>query len=163
MGLSGYEGLQEGLAILAEYLVGGLTRPRLRLLAARVLAVKLLLDGAGFVDTFRMLAGHGFARRVAYTIAMRVYRGGGLTKDADYLEGLVEILAYLKDGGEVEPLLAGKIAADHIPFIEELRLRHILRPPPLRPHYIDSPEYVQRMSRIRSGITVFELVKETRK
>ena len=37
-GLAGYEELQEGLAVMAEYLVGGLSLPRLRLLAARVIA-----------------------------------------------------------------------------------------------------------------------------
>ena len=31
-GLTGYDTLQEGLAVLSEYLVGGLSRPRLRLL-----------------------------------------------------------------------------------------------------------------------------------
>ena len=35
-GLAGYEGMQEGLAVLAEYLVGGMTAARLRLIAARV-------------------------------------------------------------------------------------------------------------------------------
>ncbi len=37
-GLAGYDALQEGLAVLSEYLVGGLSRPRLRLLAGRVVA-----------------------------------------------------------------------------------------------------------------------------
>ncbi len=76
--------------MLAEYLVGGLSRPRLRLLAARVLATRHMIDGATFVDTFRELDGlYGFDRRTAFTIAMRIYRGGGLTKDAVYLRGLV--------------------------------------------------------------------------
>ena len=164
LGLAGYIGLQEGLAVLAEYLAGGLGRMRLRLLAARVLAVKSLLEGAGFIDTFRMLTRQfGFAQHAAYTITMRVYRGGGLTKDAGYLQGLVEILAYLGGGGEVEPLLAGRIAADHIPLIEELRLRQILRPPPLRPRYLDFPQYPQSIAHVRSGLTVIDLVKETKK
>lgn len=34
VGLAGYDGLQEGLAVLAEYLVGGLSRLRIRILAA---------------------------------------------------------------------------------------------------------------------------------
>ena len=38
-GLAGHEETQEGLAVLAEYLVGGLTASRLRQLAARVVAV----------------------------------------------------------------------------------------------------------------------------
>ena len=44
-GLSGYEALQEGIAVLSEYLVGGLCGNRLRLLAARVVAVRAMLDG----------------------------------------------------------------------------------------------------------------------
>ncbi|MHC4179909.1 MAG: tyrosine/phenylalanine carboxypeptidase domain-containing protein, partial [Planctomycetota bacterium] len=39
-GLAGYDELQEGLAVLSEFLVGGLSRPRMRTLAARVVAVQ---------------------------------------------------------------------------------------------------------------------------
>ena len=52
VGLAGYDGLQEGLAVLAEYLVGGLSRFRMRVLAARVVGAHLMLDGASFIDTF---------------------------------------------------------------------------------------------------------------
>ncbi len=45
VGLAGYDGLQEGLAVLAEYLVGGLSRLRLRVLAARVVGAHYLLEG----------------------------------------------------------------------------------------------------------------------
>ena len=160
VGLAGYDGLQEGLAVLAEYLAGGLTRPRVRLLGARVMAVKSLLEGAHFIDTFQLLARHyGFAQRTAYTIAMRVHRGGGLTKDANYLQGVVEILTYLGGGGEIEPLLTGKIAADHIPLVEELRLRQILRAPPLRPRFLDFPQFASRLAYLRSGLTPLQLIE----
>ena len=46
-GFAGYEELQEGLAVIAEYLVGGMTAGRLRTLAARVAGAKMLIDGAG--------------------------------------------------------------------------------------------------------------------
>ena len=161
LGLAGYDVLQEGLAVLAEYLVGGLDGSRLRLLAARVLAVKTLLDGGNFVDTYRALARQmGFAKRTAYTITMRVHRAGGLTKDAVYMQGLVEILSYLKRGGDIEPLFIGKISADHIPLMEELSLRQILRPPPLRPLYLDYIYYTEKIARVRSGIGVLDLTKE---
>ena len=39
-GMADYESMQEGLAVLAEYLVGGLSRPRMRMLAGRVIAVQ---------------------------------------------------------------------------------------------------------------------------
>ena len=164
LGLAGYDGLQEGMAVLAEYLVGGLDRVRLRLLAGRVMAVKSMLDGAGFIDTFRMLTrDFRFSQRVAYTVTMRVYRGGGLTKDASYLRGLVEVLKYLGDGGDLEPLLSGKIAADHIPLVEELRFRNILRPPPLRPRYLDLPQVAQGMAYVRSGVSVLQLIQGIQK
>src|SRR5690606_5401676 len=61
LGLAGYDELQEGLAVLAEYLAGGLDRTRMRLLAARVIAARSVEDGASFVDTFRLLCDeHGY-------------------------------------------------------------------------------------------------------
>jgi uncharacterized protein (TIGR02421 family) len=158
-GLAGYDALQEGLAVLAEYLVGGLSRPRLRLLAARVVAVKALIDGATFVETFRELdRRYDFARHTAFTITMRVFRGGGLTKDAVYLRGLVEILDYVSGGGDLETLLVGKIATRHIPIIRELQWRDVLADPPLRPRYLDQPDARQRLVRVRRGVTVLDLV-----
>lgn len=162
MGLAGYGSLQEGLAELAEYLVGGLSVGWLRFLAARVLAVQSLTDGAGFVDTFRLLTRQmGYAKRLAYTITMRVHRGGGLTKDAAYLRGLVDILSYLGSHGELEPLFSGKIAVSHIPLMEELRMRRILREPPLRPRYMEYPSYAERIEKLRRGTTVLDIIKET--
>ncbi len=159
-GLAGYDALQEGLAVLSEYLVGGLSRPRMRLLAARVIAVYELLQGASFVDTFRLLRHtHAFPRRIAYTITMRVYRGRGLTKDAVYLRGLAEILQYLGRGGDLDSLLIGKIAADHIPLIRELRLREVLDAPPLRPRYMEDRRTGRRLERLRDGLTVPELIE----
>jgi uncharacterized protein (TIGR02421 family) len=159
-GLAGYDELQEGLAVLAEYLVGGLNRPRLRLLAARVVAAECLVDGATFVDTFRLLnREYGFQRRIAFTITQRIYRGGGLIKDAVYLRGLARLLAYIRDGGSLEPLLVGKIAEDHIPIIRELQWRRILKPARLRPRYLDAPETAPRLARLRAGVSVFDLVE----
>src|SRR5690606_17407786 len=95
-GLAGYEELQEGLAVLSEHLVDGLDTSRLRLLAARVVAVRSVIDGADFVETYRLLAEeHDVDPTTAFTVAMRVHRGGGLTKDAVYLRGLVRLLGYL--------------------------------------------------------------------
>lgn len=162
VGLANYDGLQEGLAVLSEFLVGGLSAARLRLLAARVVAVHELVAGARLSDTYKRLTEtYGFEPRTAYTVALRVHRGGGVTKDAVYLRGLIEMLEYLKSGGELEPLLVGKLAVEHIPVVRELLLRNILRPPPLRPRYLDHPEAIVRLARIRSGLTVTQLVSST--
>lgn len=160
LGLAGYDALQEGIAVLAEYLVGGLSRPRLRLLAGRVLAVDSLVDGAGFVETFRTLHGKWeFTQRTAFVTTMRVYRGGGLTKDAMYLKGLAELLAYLRNGGQLEPLFVGKVALDHMPLVRELQLRGVLKSAPLRPRYMERPETKDRLKGLRQGLTIIDLTK----
>jgi uncharacterized protein (TIGR02421 family) len=164
LGLPGYEDLQEGLAVLAEYLVGGLDRSRVRQLAARVVAVRRLLDGASFVEVFKELTEtHGFAKRAAFNITTRVFRGGGLTKDAAYLRGLARLLTYLGAGGELEPLFVGKIAEAHISMVQELRWRHVLSPPPLRPRYLTEPAATPRLQQLSRGLTVLELVERKKR
>jgi len=163
-GLAGYDVLQEGLAVLAEHLVGGLDGARMRVLAARVAAIAEMLDAATFVDAFRFLQRDcGITQPAAYTIAMRVYRGGGLTKDAIYLRGLLAILDYLRGGGGLDPLWVGKIAADHVPLMRELAHRQVLQPPPLRPRYMDSPKALDRLVRLSQGLSIRELVERQRK
>jgi uncharacterized protein (TIGR02421 family) len=158
-GLSGYEELQEGLAVLAEYLVGGLSKPRLRLLAGRVISSSLLIDGASFLDTFRELnRTYGFNKRTSYTITVRTFRGGGLTKDAVYLRGLVQLLEYLQKGGALEPLFIGKIALEHMPVIQELQWRKVLKPFPLRPSYTNNDEFTQKLSKLRNTKTVLDFI-----
>ena len=160
VGLPGYEELQEGLAVLAEYLVGGLSRPRLRLLAARVIAARDMVDGGSFVDVFRELdRTYGFKQRSAFIITMRVFRGGGLTKDAVYLRGLFRLLDYLRDGGQLDPLFVGKFALAHVPIIRELQLRHVLGPPPLRPSYLSDPKALERLEKVRSGLSLPHLIQ----
>jgi uncharacterized protein (TIGR02421 family) len=159
VGLAGYDGFQEGLAVLAEYLVGGLSRSRLRVLAARVVGAHHMLNGASFIDTFRTLdRNYEFSQRTAYTIAMRLYRGGGLTKDAVYLRGLLQILRYLREGGELEPLFIGKVASAHLPMISELTMREIIKPPALRPRYLETHGAQKKLERLRGGMKVLELV-----
>ena len=159
-GLPDYEELQEGLAVLAEYLVGGLTCSRLRLLAGRVLAAHMLGEGATFPEVFRVLNHtHDFPQKTAFTIALRVFRGGGLLKDMVYLRGLIRLMEYLGDGGELEPLLVGKFGAGHLPIIKELQWRKVLSAPRLTPRYLENPQVAERLSCLRGGTTIMELVK----
>ena len=163
-GFAGYDTLQEGLAVFSEYLVGGLSKPRIRLLAGRVVAARLMVDGASFGECFDALHNsHGFAWRTAFIVTMRTYRGGGLTKDAVYLQGLITMLGHLSAGGELEPLFIGKIAAQHIPLIRELRWRGVISRPPLRPRYMEDPAAARRLERARGGITVLDLLPRRRR
>lgn len=158
-GLAGYDELQEGLAVLSEHLVDGLSGPRLRLLAARVIAVKHMIDGATFVETFRELdRTYEFSKPTAFSVTMRVFRGGGLTKDVSYLRGLVHLLHYIYEGGRIEPLLVGKIGADDVPVVNELLRREVLRRPPLKPRYLSDPSALDRLRAVGEKDALLDLM-----
>lgn len=158
-GLPGYDELQEGLAVLAEYLVGGFDLSRLRLLAARVLAVHSMVSGASFVEVFRLLSqDYGLAHKLSYSVSMRVFRGGGLVKDAVYLRGLIGILKYLGNGGDIVKLFIGKMAVSHIPMVDELLHRGILIPPKVLPRYLADPQALDRLEHVKHGMTVQDLL-----
>lgn len=159
-GVYGYEELQEGLAVLSEYMVGGLNAVRLRKLAARVVAVSAMIKGKSFIDTFKVLVEqYAFSPYAAFNITMRVFRGGGLTKDAVYLRGLVKLLDYLKAGKPLEPLYIGKITEEYLSIMQELQYRNILKPAPLMPRYLEGKAAQEKIKRLKKGVTVFNLIE----
>lgn len=159
LGVPGYEKLQEGMAVLSEYLVDGLTNERLRILAARVIAVRHMLMGSSFLETFHLLVEqYAFSEQSAFGITMRVYRGGGLTKDALYLEGVIELIEYIRKGNDIELLTIGKIRKDYIPIIQDLIQKGFLLPPRIRPRYLQE-NYRDRLDVIRQQGSIFKLIK----
>lgn len=158
-GLAGYEELQEGLAVFAEFLVGGLSPARLRTLCCRVLAVRALVERRSFVETFHLLHDdHRMPARGAFMTTLRVFRGGGLTKDAIYLRGLRDLADYLRNGHDLEPLYVGKIALGHVPMVQELRRRGIVGPPAVLPSFLDDAAAEVRLERCRQH-TLLELLE----
>jgi uncharacterized protein (TIGR02421 family) len=157
-GLAGYDETQEGLAVFAEYLVGGLTARRLRQLAARVVAVHQMTEGATFPDVHRHLVESGVRATEAFTIAMRVFRSGGLTKDAVYLRGLRAVIAYLASGGRLDVLWLGKLSLADVPHIEDLRGRGVLDESLLVPRYLAEPDVQQRLAALTATTTPLELI-----
>ncbi|MFD2741344.1 flavohemoglobin expression-modulating QEGLA motif protein [Sulfitobacter aestuarii] len=158
-GLAGYEGIQEGLGVFAEYLAGGLTAGRLRLLAARVVGCAAMLDGAEFVETFRILTrDHGFSDSAAFNLTVRLYRSGGLAKDAIYLRGLRDVLEHLRSGRSLAPYWLGKFAKSQFSQIEELAARGLLRTPPVSPAFLTGELAEQRLAAARAGMTPAELI-----
>ncbi|WEX75415.1 flavohemoglobin expression-modulating QEGLA motif protein [Sinorhizobium numidicum] len=159
-GLAGYEGMQEGLAVFAEYLSGGMTGERLRLIAARVVACAAMLDGASLPEAYRLLVhDHGFLKSDAFNVVLRVYRGGGLVKDAIYLRGLLQLLEHLADGGALEPFWMGKIAASHFAVMQELNARGLLGGPAVRPIFLDYPEAPSRLARAHAGMSPLDMLQ----
>ncbi|MDX1812358.1 MAG: flavohemoglobin expression-modulating QEGLA motif protein, partial [Gammaproteobacteria bacterium] len=149
-GMAGYEELQEGLAVFSEYLCGGLGYDRLQVLAGRVIAVDSITQGASFVETFNLLSEkYGFYPHTAFYITMRVYRGGGYTKDIIYLRGLLSVIELIAKGVDIELLYVGKLAFEHIDIIEELVWRNIIQKPRLMPKILKDPVAQNRITAIK--------------
>lgn len=150
-GLAHYDPLQEGLAVLAEYLSGFLPPERLRILAARVIATDMALHDEDVPAIFHCLHDqHGLSTGDAFDVAVRARRGGCLTKDAVYLRGLRDLLAYLQEGGPFERLFVGKFALAHNVMLDRLIDEGWVREPELLPRYWSTPEANHRLARART-------------
>ena len=101
------------------------------------------------------------AARSAFTTAMRVFRSGGLTKDAIYLRGLVEIVEHLAGGGDLDLLLLGKVALDDLPLVDDLHERGVLTGPRLVPRYLHDPATRARLRRTATLTDVADLIERT--
>jgi hypothetical protein len=151
--------MQEGLAVFFEYLADGLSTNRLRTLAGRVMAGWARLNGHGFKKIFEILVKeYGFNRTRSFNITSRIMQGGGFLKDIIYLRGLLKLIDYLKNGGEIEPLLSGKFGFHHIETIQQLTERNILKPPALKPRYLLDHDYVSKVEEIRQGLPLYQMV-----
>lgn len=159
IGLADYDPLQEGLAVMSEYMVDGLTANRLRILAGRVLAGEAVMEGGNFQEIFRLLKmDYGFSAERAFNITSRIMQGGGFIKDIIYLKGLVLLKEYLKEGGEYEPLLAGKYGIKHTGIIKELTDRKVLKPVQIKPSYLHSEQMFKKLELIRQGLSLPQMV-----
>jgi hypothetical protein len=94
----------------------------------------------------------------AFQITARIHQSGGFTKDLIYLRGLIQLLEYLQNGGDFEILFYGKIALKHVPLIQELRAREVLKPMPLYPRFLLGDIAKRRLEKLREGLSVFDLL-----
>lgn len=158
-GLTDYDTLQEGLAVLSEYFVGGLTANRMRTLAGRVIAADALVEGSDFKEIFNLLhRQHGFSPVRAFNITSRTMQGSGFIKDIIYLQGIVQLKKHLEEGGEIEPLLLGKFALKHLPVINELLARRVLKKTTIKPRYLNTEETNEKLNKIREGISLSQMI-----
>lgn len=112
---------QEGIAVFSELVTRSIDISRLRRLALRIKVLSAALDGADFLNCFRIFLEAGQDEREAYKSAQRVFRGGDVrggivfTKDSAYLKGLMEThvmmnVAIRDDQPElIERLFAGRL------------------------------------------------------
>jgi uncharacterized protein (TIGR02421 family) len=158
-GLANYDALQEGIAVLSEYLCGGLSGNRLRILAGRVVAGAALLDGADFHQVFfKLYSRYDFTKERAFNITSRMFQGGGFLKDIIYLKGLVRLRNYLSKGGELQPLLSGKFALKHVNVIQDLADRGLVVAPKLTPRYMGHKNFDKRLNKLKKGLSLSKMI-----
>lgn len=145
-GLASYDVLQEGLATFFEYLAGNLSRNRLRELAARVVASDLAVKGESVQSIFAHLTeSYGINDYEAFDTAIRAKRGGGLTKDAVYLQGLRQVHSYVKAGDDLRYLFLGKFSLNQRQILTNLLDAQIIKMPKLVPTLLDEEETLNRL------------------
>lgn len=158
-GLAGYDALQEGIAVLAEYLADALGANRLRTLAGRVVAGDALGKGANFDEMFGLLhKDYSFSKERSFDITSRMFQGGGFLKDIVYLKGLLELRQHLSEGGTLEPLLAGKFALRHLATVKGLTDRGLLYPPKIKPRYLLNESCNQKLGYFKKGMPLYKMV-----
>lgn len=120
---------QEGIAVLAELITNSIDITRLRRVALRVLAVKMALDGADFIEVFKFFLEAGQPEVEAVRSAQRIFRGGAVkggivfTKDAVYLQGLLEVHTFLRLAiRDNRPDLVRNLFAGRLTMADTLRL-----------------------------------------
>jgi uncharacterized protein (TIGR02421 family) len=129
LGLTGNTHTQEGLALYSEYRSGSLTIGRLRTIALRVIAVQYMLEQGDFVKTYHTLMNEfDLEKNFAFTLTIRVYRGGGFTKDHLYLKGFRDVLNLAK-GNSINNLLVGKIGFLDFDITNEIVERGMISQP----------------------------------
>lgn len=132
---------QEGTAIALEAEAGTLDEPRLRVLAARVVATDRMHAGATFAETARMLFRDlALPVELAVVTAERAFRGGGVARDAAYLAGYLAVRAAL-DRGEttLDELRQGRVSLSALPALRPLGV--------VSPHRPDTALVLARVER----------------
>ncbi len=136
LGLPGNTYTQEGLAILAEYMTGNLHLKRLKTLALRVIAVKMMVEHFDFSHTFKTLVNdYDVEHNEAFKLTARAYRAGGFTKDFLYLRGLKDALKLFQKES-LSGLYIGKTSFEYLKLINEMTERGMVSPPGHLPMYL---------------------------
>jgi uncharacterized protein (TIGR02421 family) len=139
---------QEGLATFAELITGAIDLQRLKRISLRIVAIEKAVNGANFIDIFKLFMEAGQNEIESFTSAMRVFRGAPLhggtafTKDTVYLHGLLSIHTFFRWAlkhrrmGLTQLLFAGKMALHDVFTLEPLFIEGIIAPPLYMPPWL---------------------------
>lgn len=162
---------QEGIAVFAELVTNAIDINRLRRIALRVIAVKMALDGADFIEVFKYFLNAGQSEEESTRSAQRIFRGGAtkggvvFTKDAVYLQGLLEVHTFLRIAiRDNRPDLIRNLFAGRLTLADTLRLSsHFesgwLLPPAYLPHWATDLRRLAAMMAYSAFISNIKLEK----
>jgi uncharacterized protein (TIGR02421 family) len=162
---------QEGIAVLAELITNSIDITRLRRVALRVIAVKMALDGADFIDLFKYFLHEGQSEEESVRSAQRIFRGGAVkdgvvfTKDAVYLQGLFEVHTFLRVAiRDNRPSLVRNLFAGRLTLADAVRFDPVfesgwLAPPAYMPQWAADLRRLAAMMAYSAFITNIKLEK----
>ncbi len=143
---------QEGMATLSELVSLTMEVSRLRRLALRTKAVHIALEGANFIEVFRLFLDSDQSESESFYSAMRIFRGGDVrggiafTKDIVYLQGLINVHAFARHAIHVNQmehlryLFSGRLnvndVAELLPYFES----GYIAPPIYLPPWLENIE-----------------------
>ena len=147
---------QEGLAVFAEFISGALDPRRFRRLADRVIAIDMAANGADFIELFNFFRERSAqdAPYESFENARRVVRGGVVsggapfTKDAVYLQGLLEVHNYLRtavragDAAFIRLLFVGKLDLADLDAMKMLKDEGLIAEPRFLPPWATDLRYL---------------------
>ena len=109
---------------------------RLKMLALRVIAVKMMISQNNFSQTFKALMNdYDIDQNDAFRLTARVYRAGGFTKDFLYLRGVNDALKMYKKS-TLDSLYIGKTGFDYLKTVDEMTEREMVSKPTYLPMYL---------------------------
>jgi len=135
---------QEGLAIIMEIFTFASYPGRVRRLTNRILAVHMAENGANFIDVFNFFKEQNLTDEVAYSNAVRIFRGslstgGPFTKDLVYSKGFILIYNYIRlairqgSVNHIPLLFTGKTTIQDLRTLADLIEEGIVIPPKFLP------------------------------
>ena len=107
------------------------------------------------------LVDSGMSSGEAFSITARVFRSGGLTKDAIYLRGLRELVDHLASGGSLSSLWLGKLPLQAAPVVADLHQRGALQDPLVLPRYLEDAGARQRLAHLPQVTSLTSLIGDT--
>ncbi len=130
LGLPGYLMTQEGLGVYAGERSRTANPNVLRRIATRVVTTDSLVTGDSFKEAYERLKefypSDPNSHRSVYDAIVRAYHPG-LPIDHVYLEGLMRVRDFVKDGGDLRDLYVGKVGIDDLKFLVDLKKQGLIR------------------------------------